>query len=91
MGTWFLDVRLGQLTWDDRCYAVFGLEPGSALDYPRFLEPVYPEDRERTDAAVHRAITEFQHYDIEYQMDGLPAMCVGSRRRTSLLGSGRKN
>jgi light-regulated signal transduction histidine kinase (bacteriophytochrome) len=29
---------------------------------------VHPEDRTRTDAAVHRAITEFQHYDIEYRI-----------------------
>ena len=68
MGTWFRDVRSGQLTWDDRCYSVFGIEPGSPVDYRSFLEMVHPEDRARTDAAVHRAITEFQHYDIEYRI-----------------------
>lgn len=68
MGTWFQDIRSGLLKWDDRCYSVFGVDRNSPLTYENFLELVHPEDRKRTEAAVHKAITEFQHYDIEYRI-----------------------
>jgi PAS domain S-box-containing protein len=70
VGTWDMDVAGGGLAWDARCREIFGLGPGDAVDYPSFLDRLYPEDRPRVDAAVRRGLDpagsgEFQ---LEYRL-----------------------
>lgn len=74
IGTWDYDPITRVLRWDDRCKALFGLPPEAEVTYESaFLAGLHPEDRERADEAVRRALApgESSRYDIEYRTIGL--------------------
>lgn len=57
LGTFNYDVQQGVLTWDDGCRALFGLPPGAPVTYQEaFIKGVHPEDRERAESAVDKAL-----------------------------------
>ncbi|MEF8871426.1 MAG: PAS domain S-box protein [Haloarculaceae archaeon] len=67
VGSWYLKLDNNELQWSDECYRIFGLEPGTPMAYERFLDLVYPEDREKVDDAWNDAI-ENGSYDIEHRI-----------------------
>jgi PAS domain S-box-containing protein len=73
LGTWDFNPLTGELNWDERCKAVFGLPPDAEVDYGVFLAGLHPEDRERTDEAVKRALDPAGGggFEIEYRTVGL--------------------
>ena len=73
IGTWDFDPVENRLLWDDRCKALFGLSPEAQVSYESaFLAGLHPDDRERVDAAVQRALREpGAPYDIEYRTIGI--------------------
>ena len=57
IGTFDYWVQTEELTWDDRCRALFGLPPGVPVSYEgTFLAGLHPEDRTRADAAVRQSL-----------------------------------
>lgn len=56
LGTWDFDLATGELTWDGRCKAMFGLPPDASVDYGTFIRGVYPADRERVGRLAERAM-----------------------------------
>lgn len=82
-GMWFWDLTDNKLVWTDVCKRLFGLDLAGEMTYKRFLEALHPEDRDRTHAAVQKAITERKVYEIEYR-------CVWSDGSTHwILAQGR--
>jgi PAS domain S-box-containing protein len=73
LGTWDFNPGTGELKWDERCKAVFGMPPGAAVDYDVFLAGLHPDDRERTDQAVRQALDPEGggEYNIEHRAIGL--------------------
>jgi PAS domain S-box-containing protein len=73
LGTWDRNPVTGEMRWDERCKAVFGLPPEAEVDYETFLAGLHPEDRERTDQVVRRALDPESggQYNIEYRTVGL--------------------
>ena len=73
VGIWDFDPRSGELRWDDRCRALFGLSPDAAVDYQLFLDGLHPEDRAATQQAVEAAIQPggSAAYDVEYRTIGI--------------------
>jgi len=69
LGTWYLDLMTGSFRWSERCYAIFGLQPGTPMNYDFFLSCLHPDDRERTHSAVMAALDPVNtlEYDIEYR------------------------
>ncbi len=69
LGSWYLDLVTGSFRWSDRCYAIFGLQPGTPMTYDFFLSCLHPDDRERTHKAVMDALdpVDTREYDIEYR------------------------
>ncbi len=67
IGTWHWDIVREELTWSERCNALFGIPPGSQMSYERFLEALHPADRERTHQAVTDALDNRTDYAIEYR------------------------
>jgi two-component system, OmpR family, sensor histidine kinase VicK len=65
--------KTGFLIWDERCKALFGLPPDATVDYDVFLAGLHPDDRERTDEMVKRALDPSGDgmIDIEYRTIGL--------------------
>src|SRR5262249_35141405 len=56
IGIYELKVKNGELLWDDRVRAQWGLPSGAPVDYDTFLKGIHPDDREATQAAVDRAL-----------------------------------
>ena len=74
IGIWDFDPLTGQLQWDDKCKAMFGLPPDARVTYEdTFLAGVHPDDRERADAAVKNAIKPDAHpdFELEYRTIGI--------------------
>jgi PAS domain S-box-containing protein len=72
LGTWDWDLVTGELKWDERCKAVFGLLPEAEVDYDAFLAGLHPDDRERTDQAVRQALDPEGggEYNVEFRTVG---------------------
>ncbi|HZC19159.1 MAG TPA: PAS domain S-box protein, partial [Rubrobacteraceae bacterium] len=73
LGTWDYNLVTGDLRWNDRCKAMFGLPTEAEVDYEVFLAGLHPEDWERTDRVVQRALDPSSGggFDIEYRTVGL--------------------
>jgi PAS domain S-box-containing protein len=73
LGTWDYDPITGDLKWDERCKAMFGLPPEAEVNYEVFLEGLHPEDRKRVDGVVQCALDPKSsgEFDIEYRTVGL--------------------
>jgi PAS domain S-box-containing protein len=74
IGTWDYDPASGELRWDARCKQLFGLSPEASVTYEdSFLAGLHPDDRQRADEAVQRAIDPqgLGRYDIEYRTVGI--------------------
>ncbi len=67
LGTWHLDIRTGALDWSERCLEIFGIPPGTAMSYEKFLSALHPGDRARADDAVQRALQDGSEYRVEFR------------------------
>jgi PAS domain S-box-containing protein len=73
LGTWDFNPVTGELRWDERCKAMFGLPPEAEVDYEVFLAGLHPDVRERTDEVVQQALDPETDggFDVEYRTVGL--------------------
>jgi len=67
IGTWELDLKANRLYWTDEACRIFGVPPGSILNYQSFLEKVHPEDRLFIDREWKAAL-EGKSYDLEHRL-----------------------
>ena len=94
IGTWHWDLITDELAWDDRCKAMFGLPPDAEMNYDVFLAGLHPEDRDRIDRVVRRALDPESsgRYEVEYRtigsQDGVERW-VAARGRVIFGESGR--
>jgi PAS domain S-box-containing protein len=59
LGSFEWEVRTGTLHWSDELCRIYGLPPTARrLTFQDFLDRVHPEDRERVDATVRKALAE---------------------------------
>ncbi len=78
LGFYDYDVTRGTIHWDERLYALWGIDPHAAVDYETFLSGLHPDDVEATAAAVERALDPAGNgsYRAEYRViprgDGRP-------------------
>ena len=67
-GVWDWDILEDRITWTDRLYEIHGLEPGSfggsVEDFGRLI---HPDDAERVNELVRRAIDERSDYEVEFR------------------------
>jgi two-component system CheB/CheR fusion protein len=69
MGNWDLDLITNRLTWSDRCYEIFEVDPKSfAETYDAFLKRVHPEDREALDAVYQQSVKDQTPYNIVHRL-----------------------
>ena len=68
LGMWFWDIQQDVLLWTQPCKALFDLPLNDApITYDDFLNALHPDDRQRTQDAVTRAMQARVDYDIEYR------------------------
>jgi len=65
LGTWDWNIETGELIWSRECMEMFGLAVDLKMSYERFIEAIYPEDREKIDDAVKVAMRTGDEYSTE--------------------------
>lgn len=72
-GTFDFYPQTGDLRWSDRCKRLFGLSPEAKIDYDTFLRGLHPDDRDRVDELVARALRPGGdgRFDTEYRTVGI--------------------
>jgi PAS domain S-box-containing protein len=69
MGSWEWRIAENEVHWSDGLFEIYGIEQG---DFPGRYEPsserVHPNDRERIDAAVRRAVETGSSIDLDYRI-----------------------
>jgi PAS domain S-box-containing protein len=70
VATWDFYPRTGLLIWDARCRELHGLSPDAPVDYDTFVAALHPDDRDRVNEEVARAIdpSSTGEYRIEYRI-----------------------
>ncbi|MBF2072571.1 MAG: PAS domain S-box protein [Synechococcales cyanobacterium C42_A2020_086] len=73
IGTWDWNPISGELQWDDRCKAIFGLSPEAEVTFETHLAGVHPDDRERLQQTVQRCLDPANggKYSLEYRTIGI--------------------
>ncbi|HYH08148.1 MAG TPA: PAS domain S-box protein [Thermoanaerobaculia bacterium] len=69
MGWWQYDMKTGQVFWDERVRAMYGVEAESQ-GYDEVLKRIHPDDAARVDAAIAAATNprDPQPYSVEYRL-----------------------
>lgn len=68
VGHWVIDLASGAISWSDQVYRMFGVEPGTPVDYALFLSLIHPEDREAVDRTWRAALGSRTLYEIEHRI-----------------------
>jgi PAS domain S-box-containing protein len=68
LGTFHWDLRTGELKWNARTRALFGIGPDDPVDYERFLQLIAPEDRERVVTTVKATLESGCTYRARYRV-----------------------
>ncbi len=67
LGSWQLDVDRGELTWSEETYRIFGVEPGTPMDFHLAMSKAHPDDRPKMLRAWQAAVGG-EPYDIEHRV-----------------------
>src|SRR5579871_954659 len=68
LGTWHRDLITGRLQWSDACLALFGLPPGTIVNWERLEALVHPEDWLSLNQKLNDAILHRTAYENEYRV-----------------------
>ncbi len=69
VGNWEWDLVTNQLYWSDEVYRIYGVDPATFV--PTFNavgKALHPDDREPFANAVHAAIYERKHFEMDYRL-----------------------
>lgn len=92
VGTWEWDVDTGREVWSDHNYRLMGLPPDSEVSDGLASVPVHPDDRDRFQAALLRAVDGPDPLSLEYRVlhrDGTTHWILTRAERLG-AGGGRK-
>ena len=67
LGTFYCDMPLDKIIWNDRCKEQFWLLPEAEVNFDLFYSIIHPDDRKRTREAIEACIYGHKGYDIEYR------------------------
>ena len=71
-GVWIVNIKTGEIYWDERMHAIFGVEPGSfAGTLESWLTRVHPEDQPLVLKSILQSLEKEQPFDFEYRVLGL--------------------
>ncbi|OEJ67495.1 hybrid sensor histidine kinase/response regulator [Magnetovibrio blakemorei] len=77
VGTWDWDVETGGLIWSPQIYEIFGVSPDQfEASYENFIKFVHPEDREKVQTGVQKALD----FDVLYDVDHRIVLLDGEER-----------
>lgn len=69
LGVWDWDVPGDRLYWDERMYALYGMQKGTFTGtYEAWLKLLHPCDRARCDAEIQQSLRKEKKYDTEFRV-----------------------
>ncbi len=69
LGSWEWDIASNEVVWSAGLFAIYGISPDDFEGrYQPSSERVHPDDRERADAQVRRAVETCEPIDMEYRI-----------------------
>jgi PAS domain S-box-containing protein len=68
LGHWDWDVDRDELFWSNELYRIFGVEPSVQISFEAFMGCVHPQDRDRVQSAVERALARGGPYSFEHRV-----------------------
>ena len=68
LGTWDHDLITGELRWDSRAKALFGLAPDAPISQRRWADAVRTDDLAEAEAAREKAVRDRAPFSIEYRI-----------------------
>lgn len=68
MGVWEVDVRTGEVLWDERCRELYELPPSGSLSIEDVVERSHPDDRRPLQNKVDRALSAESGFNAEYRI-----------------------
>lgn len=91
MGSWSWDVPSDVLRWSEELYRIYGLEPGTPMDFDRFVQHVHPDDVDLARDRIETALESGESFDFQHRVirpDGAVRWLHG-RGRVELDDEGR--
>jgi two-component system, LuxR family, sensor kinase FixL len=85
LGTWDLDLSTKELNWSATTRRLFGVSPEQPVSYDCLLALLEPDDRERTEQAIRRAVESGSYFDISYRLSKPSGLTHWVRTRGSLV------
>lgn len=68
MGSWDLNLQTLELTWSEAARQLFGVSNNDPVSYDLFLSLLEPDDRSRTEQAIHAAAENGSPLDLSYPL-----------------------
>ena len=68
LGTWEYDPGTGEMRWDERAKALFGLPAEAPVTHPEWLDALHPEDRDAARDQWAHAVRERSPFSAEYRV-----------------------
>jgi two-component system, cell cycle sensor histidine kinase and response regulator CckA len=68
LGTWDHDLVSGELRWDTRAKALFGLPPEAPVTFREWVEAIHPDDLLTAEEVLERAIRDRQAFSTHYRV-----------------------
>ncbi|MDZ8026680.1 MAG: PAS domain-containing protein [Nostoc sp. DedQUE11] len=69
IGLWDWNVKTGEVIWNDNHFRLLGLEPEtSTAKYQLWRNSMHPEDIDRVEQALFKALAEHTNYEAEYRV-----------------------
>jgi len=84
LGTWDHDLVTGELRWDARAKALFGLPPEAPVTYRAWVEAIHPDDLLTAEEVLERALRDRQAFSTHYRV----IWADGSTHWLAVIGRG---
>lgn len=68
IGCWEANLRDGSCIWDQRMYEIYGIQPGTIVDYPMWLQSVHPDDRPMLERETQLMLEKDEDTDLEFRI-----------------------
>jgi len=68
IGVWMWNIARNQIWGSERWLRLFGFEPGAAVSFEMLVQRVHPDDRERVEREVRRALEDRSDYMADYRV-----------------------
>jgi signal transduction histidine kinase len=68
IGSWEWDVAENRTTWSEELFRLYELEPAPDVDYGSYLAHIHPEDRERVNRQIRRALLSSEPFSVEHRI-----------------------